>query len=222
MYAYSAVLAALIQRGRTGEGSHLDVSMLEALTEWMGNPLYYSFQGQPRAPRAGASHPSIYPYGPFGTGDGKTVLFGLQNEREWQVFCEQVLQSPQVATDKRFESNIQRSSNRDSLRVLIEEVFGDLTAMEVIRRLERANIGNGRVNEIADVWAHAQLQARDRWTEVMSPVGALPALKPPAISDSYECRMGPIPSLGEHTASILQNLGYSSDEIAELRTNNII
>jgi itaconate CoA-transferase len=222
MYAYSAVLAALIQRGRTGEGSHLDVSMLEALTEWMGNPLYYSFQGQPQAPRAGASHPSIYPYGPFGTGDGKTVLFGLQNEREWQVFCEQVLQSPQVATDKRFESNIQRSSNRDSLRVLIEEVFGDLTAMEVIRRLERANIGNGRVNEIADVWAHAQLQARDRWTEVMSPVGALPALKPPAISDSYECRMGPIPSLGEHTASILQNLGYSSDEIAELRTNNII
>jgi itaconate CoA-transferase len=216
MYAYSAILAALIQRGRTGEGSWLDVSMLEALGEWMGNPLYYGFAGAPPAPRSGANHPSIYPYGPLATGDGKTVLLGLQNEREWVTFCREVLQRPDVATDPRFDANSKRSDHRADLKALIEEIFRLLTAAQVIERLDAAGIGNASVNSIADVWQHPQLAARGRWTEVGSPAGPIPALKPPADSDQFDCRMDPIPALGQHTDAILAELGYSPAEIAHL------
>ena len=217
MYAYSGILAALIQRGRTGEGSAIDVSMLESLGEWMGNPIYYAYDGQPQAPRSGASHPSVYPYGPMATGDGKTVLLGLQNEREWLTFCREVLQRPEVATDARFDTNTRRSDHREELKALIEEIFRPLTAAQVIGRLDAAGIGNASVNQIADVWKHPQLAARRRWVEVGSPAGPIPALMPPAGNDSCDCRMDPIPALGEHTDSILAELGYAAADIARLR-----
>jgi itaconate CoA-transferase len=222
MYAYSAILAALIQRGRTGLGSHIDVSMLEALTEWMGNPMYYAFDGHPQAPRAGASHPSIYPYGPFSTGDGQSVLFGLQNEREWVEFCEVVMGQPELATDERFATNARRSEHRDLLKSLIEAHFSSSTADEVVQRLDHAHIGNGRVNTMADLWSHPQLQARERWMQVGTPGGSIPALRPPATNDQFDPRMQAVPALGQHSESILLGLGYSDADIAAMRQKSII
>ena len=222
MYAYSSILAALIQRGRTGDGSAIDVSMLESLGEWMGNPIYYAYDGQPQAPRSGASHPSVYPYGPMATGDGKTVLLGLQNEREWLTFCRDVLRRPEVAADPRFDSNTRRSDHRVELKALIEECFRPLTAPQVIERLEAAGIGNAAVNQIADLWKHPQLAARHRWVEVDSPAGPIPALKPPGVTDSFDYRMDPIPAVGQHTESILAELGYGVADIARLRAEGAV
>jgi itaconate CoA-transferase len=221
MYAYSSILAALLQRARTGLGAHIDVSMLETLAEWMGNPLYYGFDGQPQAERSGASHPSIYPYGPFVAGDGKTVLLGLQNEREWAVFCAQVLQQPELTLDARFDTNAKRSDRRAELKGLIEALFAPLTAAQVIERLDAAGIGNAAVNSIADVWQHPQLTARGRWAEVATPAGPIPALRPPAGSDSFEHRMDGVPALGEHSAEILAELGYREADIARLREQGV-
>ncbi|MFY9510102.1 MAG: CaiB/BaiF CoA-transferase family protein [Rubrivivax sp.] len=203
--AYNGVLAALIERGRTGRGRHLDISMLEAMVEWMGFPMYYAYDGAPPPPRSGAAHATIYPYGPFPAGDGKTVMLGLQNEREWLVFCEQVLQQPALAAEARFASNARRNAAREALRALIVQAFAVLSAAEVVARLDAAGIANAQVNTMADVWAHAQLQARGRWTEVDSPAGPLPALRPPGRDDA---RMGAVPALGQHTAAILAELGF--------------
>lgn len=216
-YAYSNILAALLLRMRTGQGSHIDLSMLEALGEWMSNPLYYSYRGNSPPPRAAASHPSIYPYGPFRMGDGKTVILGVQNEREWALFCSDVLQQPQLARDPRFASNVERNAHRGALREIIEDTFATLTAAQVIERLDRAKIGNARMNTMNEVWEHPQLKARDRWTEVDSPVGAIPALKPPGVNDGFDYRVDAIPALGQHTHAILQELGYTGDAIAALR-----
>jgi itaconate CoA-transferase len=222
MYAYSNILAALIQRGRTGKGSHIDVSMLEALSEWMSNPLYYAYKGNTPPPRAAASHPTIYPYGPFRTGDDKIVLLGIQNEREWALFCKETLQMPELATDQRFSSNVSRNANRATLRAIIEQVLATLTTEQVIERLERANIGNATMNTMNDVWSHPQLKARERWTEVGSPVGSIPAMLPPGVNDSFEYRMDPIPALGEHTNAILGELGYANNDIQRLRAAGAI
>jgi itaconate CoA-transferase len=217
MYAYSGILAALLQRGRTGEGSHIDVSMLESLTEWMGFPLYYAYQGQTPPPRSGASHATIYPYGPFEAGEGKTVMLGLQNEREWKVFCERVLLQPALATDPRFDSNAKRNERRKELHALIVKAFGALTAEQVVRRLDEAQIANARVNGMAEVWAHPQLAARQRETEVGSPVGPIAAMLPPGVHSSFDYRMDPIPAVGEHTAAILRELGLDDVRLAQLR-----
>ena len=216
MYAYSNILSALLLRGRTGQGSHIDVSMLEAMGEWMGYPMYYAFDGAPPPPRTGSSHASIYPYGPFAAGDGGTVMLGLQNEREWQAFCEQVLQRPEVATDTRFDSNAQRNTHRSDLDALILQVCANLSAAQVVERLDAAGIANARVNDMADLWAHPQLQARQRWREVDSPVGPIPALLPPGVNSAYDYRMDAVPAVGQHNQAILSELGWSPEQIAQL------
>src|SRR5512133_440296 len=169
MYAYTNILAALIQRGKTGQGCNIDVSMLESMAEWMSYPLYYAMDGAAPPPRAAASHATIYPYGPFPAGDGKVIMLGLQNEREWAVFCSKVLQQPGLATDPRFHTNALRSAARKELYDLIVGVFAGLTAEQVIARLDDAQIANAHMNDMHDLWEHAQLKARHRWTEVATP-----------------------------------------------------
>lgn len=222
MYAYSAILAALLQRHKTKKGGHIEVSMLEALTEWMGFPLYYSYKGAKPPARAGASHAAIYPYGPFTAGDGRSVILGLQNEREWKAFCSTVLQQPELANDERFNTNSKRSLNREQLNEIIHQIFAKLSITEVIQRLEKAEIANGHLNNVHDLWQHPQLQARQRWTQVDSPIGHLPALLPPGIHSSFNYQMGPIPSLGEHSHSILTELGYSAEKIAQWQSKKVI
>lgn len=207
MYAYTNILSALLQRDKTGEGSHIDVSMLESLSEWMGFPMYYSMDNAEPPPRSSASHATIYPYGPFAAGDGGVVMLGLQNEREWVLFCQQVLLQPALATDERFDSGAKRNAHRDELQNIILNVFADLTAPQVIARLDEANIANARMNTMADLWAHPQLQARERWTHVDSPAGPLPALLPPGKQTAFDYRMAPIPQVGEHTEAILKEFG---------------
>lgn len=209
MYAYSAILAAIIQRGKTGQGSHIDVSMLEALVEWMGYPMYYSMDGATPPVRAGASHAAIQPYGPYETGDGTVVILGVQNEREWLRFCDVVLGQAELATDPRFDSVARRSEHRQALQALIGQVFAGLSGAQVTQRLDEAQIANSRMNTMAEVWAHPQLQARQRWASVGSPSGPLPVLWPPASQSAFEPFMGPIPQVGEHTEAILQELGLS-------------
>jgi itaconate CoA-transferase len=217
MYAYSNILAALIQRGGNGPGCRIDVSMLESMVEWMTYPLYYALDGANPPPRAGASHATIYPYGPFVTGDGDTLMLGLQNEREWVVFCDAVLERPDLGKDPRFASNSERTAARDELRTIIIEVFSRLTAEEIIERLDRAQIANARMNDMQAVWEHPQLKARRRWTEVDTPVGRVPALLPPGLPNSFEPRIDPVPALGQHTDAILDELGYTRDWVARLR-----
>ena len=222
MAAYSNILAALIQRGRTGQGCHIDVSMLESMVEWMSFPLYYAFDGAAPPMRAGAAHATIYPYGPFPAGDGKIVMLGLQNEREWVTFCEQVLHQPALATDPRFASNSTRTTARKALHAIIQEAFASLTAAEVIDRLEQAGIANAQLNNMEDIWQHAQLRARQRWTEVGSPVGPLPALLPPGVPSAWTARMDPIPALGQHTKAILAELGFDGTAVAALKSGKAI
>ena len=225
MYAYTNILAALMQRTQTGKGQHIDISMLEALAEWTSYPLYYAFDGAPPPPRTGASHATIYPYGPFPTGDGGTVMMGLQNEREWVNFCTGVLQQPALATDPRFTGNAKRTAGRAVLREIIVEAFKPLTAPQVVERLEAAQIANARVNTMQDVWEHPQLKARQRWREVGSPAGMLPAMLPPGSwgNDPDDGpRMDPVPALGEHTDALLTELGIDAAGIRALRAAEAI
>jgi itaconate CoA-transferase len=222
MYAYSAILAALIQRGRTGRGEHIEVSMLESMVEWMGYPLYYACNGAAPPPRAGAAHSTICPYGPFPAGDGRTVMMGVQNEREWRAFCEQVLRRPTLTDDPRFASNSHRTARREELHALITEVFAQLDADQLIERLDAARIANARLNDMHEVWAHPQLQARRRWTEVATPGGPVPALRPPGLPDGCEPRMDPVPAPGEHTEAILRELGHDDVEIKRLREAGVL
>lgn len=217
MYAFSGVLAALLQRGRTGKGTRVEVSMFEALAEWMGHPLYYGGFGGLPLDRTGASHATIAPYGPFAAGDGRTVMVGLQNEREWKDFCDKVIGRPELAADPRFETNSSRVENREVLTGMIHEAFAPLTREQVIERLDGARIANAQRNEVGEVWRHPQLAARKRWREVETPAGRIPALLPPATFSGFEACMGRVPALGEHSEAILSELGYSPDEIVRMR-----
>ncbi len=217
MYAYSNILAALLERNKTGRGRHIDVSMLESLVEWMGFPMYYAFDGAAPPPRAGASHATIYPYGPFTAGDGATVMLGLQNEREWVLFCEKVLLLPELAQDPRFSNNSRRSAARQELHQIIIDCFASLTAQQVLDRLDEAAIANARVNTMHEVWNHPQLKARGRWSEVETSAGTVPALLPPGLTRADQPRMDAVPALGQHSESILSQLGYSAQQIAALR-----
>ena len=222
MYAYTNILAALLQRGKTGKGTVIDISMLEALSEWMSFPMYYAYKGANPPPRNGASHATIYPYGPFKAGDGKTVMLGLQNEREWAQFCEIVLENPALAQDDRFDRNFKRNEKRTELLEIIDACFSQMTAEQLIARLEKAQIANARLNDMEGLWKHEQLKARHRFTEVGTPNGTVAALLPPGLNDSYDYRMDPVPAVGEHTNAILTELGMSSTEIEALRAQGAI
>lgn len=217
MYGFTNILAALLARGRTGRGKHIDVSMLESMVEWMSYPLYYAIDGQTPPRQAGASHATIFPYGPFQAGDGKTVMLGLQNEREWKHFCETVIRQPDLQADERFSSNSRRAKHRDALTQVILGAFSRMSAAQVTERLEAAGIANARMNDMQAVWDHDQLKARGRWTTVASPVGDLPALYPPGVKSGDEARMDAIPALGQHVDQILHELGYSDARIAAMR-----
>jgi len=222
MYAYTNILAALLQRGKTGKGTVIDISMLEALSEWMSFPMYYAYKGASPPSRNGASHATIYPYGPFKAGDGKTVMLGLQNEREWAQFCEIVLENPALAQDDRFDRNFKRNEKRTELLEIIDACFSQITAEQLIARLEKAQIANARLNDMEGLWKHEQLKARHRFTEVGTPNGTIAALLPPGLNDSYDYRMDPVPAVGEHTNAILTELGMSSTEIEALRAQGAI
>lgn len=222
MYAYTGILSALLQRHQTGHGSHIEVSMLEALAEWMGYPMYYAYEGQTPPGRNSASHATIYPYGPFAAGDGGVVIMGLQNEREWQLFCDKVLGQADLADDQRFDTNVRRIENRAALQRIILDSFSDLTSVEARARLDEAQIANAAVNQVADLWTHPQLHARHRFRTIGSAAGPLQALLPPATSNEYECHMGPVPALGEHSDTILRELGHGPADIAMLRQEGAI
>ena len=222
MYAFSSILAALLRRARTGEGATIDVTMFEALGEWMGFPAYFSAYGGSAPARSGAHHATIAPYGPFQAGDGASVFLSVQNEREFARFCAQVLGDPSLASDQRFASGPARLANRGALHTEIERVFSTLTASEVIRRLDAADIANARLNSMEEFWRHAQLAARDRWKQVGSPEGAIDALAPPFNLSAFEPRMDAVPALGEHTRAVLEELGYARAEIETLAAEGAI
>lgn len=221
MYAYSSILAALVQRGITGRGQHLDVSMLEATVEWMGFPLYYSYDGAEPPSRAGAAHATIYPYGPFTAGDGTVVMMAIQNEREWANFCERFLGDATIATRPEFASNSERNHHREELGALIAQRFARLGGAEAAALLAEVPVAHAQVNTMADVWAHPQLAARDRWREVGTPAGPVPSLMPPGVV-AAEPRMDPVPALGEHTRSILTELGMAKGDIDTLVADAVV
>ena len=222
MYAYSNILAAILQRGKTGKGSAIDVSMLESLAEWMSYPLYYAYEGAAPPSRNGASHATIYPYGPFKTGDGGTVMLGLQNDREWDQFCQVVLEDEALAKDDRFDKNFKRNEKREQLLAIIDACFSKLSTKQVIAKLDIAQIANAQLNDMSGLWKHDQLRARNRWVEVASPGGPIPAMLPPGSNDSYTYRMDPIPAVGEHTDAILTEIGIPLNEIEKMRSAGAI
>jgi crotonobetainyl-CoA:carnitine CoA-transferase CaiB-like acyl-CoA transferase len=222
MYAFTSILAALVRRGRNGEGATIDITMLEALGEWMGFPALFTAYGGTAPPRSGAHHATIVPYGPFKTGDGETVFLSVQNEREFNAFCDRVLKNAALKTDPRFSSSPARFRNREAMHAEIDKVFRGLKAAEIIERLEAADIANARLNDMSQFWRHPQLAARGRWAKVGSPVGELDMLKPPFNLSGFEPRLDPVPALGEHSAAILGELGYSEAEIVALRRSGAL
>ena len=222
MYAYSGILAALLLRGKTGKGTRVEVSMFEALCEWMTFPLYYAhFGGVPYA-RSGPNHTAIVPYGPFRAGDGKVVIIGIQNEPEWKVFCERVLKQPELAGDPRFNSNSRRVANREVLSSMIEAAFAKFQTKDLLELLDATGIANSQMNNLEEVWNHPQLQSRKRWRTVESSVGQIPVLLPPAMPSGAEPRLDPIPELGAHVDALLTELGYSRPEIENLRGDQVV
>lgn len=205
MYAYSSIMAALLQRAKTGKGCKLDVSMLESMCEWMGFPMYYAYEKQPPPQRAGASHASIYPYGPFEAKDG-TVMLGIQNEREWAILCEKVLDLPQLAKEERFKDTDARSNNRKELYPIICEALSKYSAEEAVAKLEEAGIANANLNDMEAVWNHPQLNARRRFREMQTEAGIVKTLIPPGMSADVEPRLDPVPSIGQHNEKILAEL----------------
>jgi itaconate CoA-transferase len=217
MYAYSGILTALLQRSTTGEGVALEVSLFDALAEWMGYPLYYTAYGGSAPRRTGARHAVISPYGPWTAADDRVVFLGLQNEREWVRFCETVLERPDMAVDSRFDSNAKRVENHAALDELIRSVFDRLTANQIVARLEAARIAYARLNSVQEFIDHPQLAARNRWRTIGSPVGELRALLPPVTVEGQETALGPVPDLGQHTDAILQELGFDAEAVAAWR-----
>jgi crotonobetainyl-CoA:carnitine CoA-transferase CaiB-like acyl-CoA transferase len=221
MYALSGILAALVRRGRTGEGANVKIAMLDALAEWMTYPMYRTAYANSPLPRMPTTHPALAPYGAHQAKDGQ-VIFGLQNEREWATFCARVLDRPELAADPRFCDNNARRDHRNELTDLIEAQFAAMTAIEVVLKLDAAGIANGRLNQTQDVWDHEQFSARDRWREVATPGGPVRALLPPITFADVEAVMGDVPALGEHTDAILRELGFSDAAITALHASGAV
>jgi itaconate CoA-transferase len=220
MYAYSGILTALLQRHQTGQGTVLDVSLLEALGEWMGYAMYYTMGGTPPA-RTGASHATIAPYGPYATSDGQ-VIFGIQNNREWEAFAAGVLLRPDLAADGRFQSNQLRVQHREAMDAEIHRTLGTLSTGEAVSRLDAAQIANARLNSMEQFIDHPQLAGRQAWRQVDSPSGPIPALLPPVRLSGIEPVMDPIPALGQHSAAILAEVGFDPVTIARWQQEGVI
>lgn len=218
MYTYSGILTSLLQRATTGRGDVLEVSMLEALGEWMAQPYFYAEYGGTAPSRSGAEHASIAPYGPFGVEDG-TVFFGIQNEREWAHFCADVLGQPALARDARFVGNALRVDNRPALHEAIDAVLSSLPAAEVLSRLDAAGIANAQLRDMHQFAAHPQLAERNRWRDVDSPAGKLRSLLPPVTSRETDVRMDAVPEIGAHTEKILAELGLKAPGMGALGTD---
>lgn len=222
MYAFSGILTALLMRKETGHGTAVDVSLFEAMSEWMSYPVYYTTYGGSAPPREGARHAVIAPYGPFQAGDGKVIYLGIQNEREWQRFCEVVVEMPNLATDARFISNSRRVQNREELEPLITAGFQKLPAQAIMQRLKEAQIAYARLNSVEEFIQHPQLAALGRWQKIDSPVGALRALIPPPNIEDVKPVMGAVPALGQHTDAILKELGFDAETIRAWKRNKTI
>ncbi|HEX2461294.1 MAG TPA: CaiB/BaiF CoA-transferase family protein [Vicinamibacterales bacterium] len=221
MYAYSGILTALFQRRATGVGCTMNVSLFDALAEWMGFPMYHTAYTGRELQRSGPNHVSIAPYGPFRGADGHVYL-AVQNAREWTRFCAQVLGRPAVENDERFRTNELRLQHREALRAVIEETFATLNAEEIEAKLEGAQIAHARMNSVREVIDHPQLTARSRWTEIGSEAGPLRALPPPVAIEGVEPVMGAVPALGQHTSAILQELGFADDVVANWKREKVI
>src|SRR5262245_10955844 len=221
MYAYSGILTALFQRRATGVGCTMDVSLFDALAEWMGFPMYHTAYTGRELRRSGPNHVSIAPYGPFRGADGHVYL-AVQNAREWTRFCAQVLGRPAVEDDERFRTNELRLQHREALRAVIEETFAALKAEEIEAKLEGAQIAHARMNSVREVIDHPQLTARSRWTEIGSEAGPLRALPPPVAIEGVDPVMGAVPALGQHTSAILQELGFTDDAVAKWKRERVI
>lgn len=222
MYAFSGVLAALLRREKTGKGGVVDVSLFDSLVEWMSYPAYFTGYGGQAPARTGARHATIAPYGPFTADDGRTILIGLQNEREWANFCRIVLRQDELIEDARFTDNRLRSENWNELEGIMKTALAGLDSSELVKRLEDAAIAYGRMNTMQEVFDHPQLSRRGRWAEVDSPAGAIKVLLPPVQVDQETPEMGSIPAAGEHTEATLASLGYTADDIIKFRREGVI
>ncbi|MEV5611213.1 CaiB/BaiF CoA-transferase family protein [Streptomyces sp. NPDC052225] len=217
MYAFTGILTALYERRATGTARAVEVSLFEALAEWMGYPAYYTAHSGSQPQRVGAAHATIAPYGPYDAADGKTVLLAIQNEREWASFCAEFLDDASLATDPRFHRNSARVARRAELDAIVAARFAELDAAEAVALLERAKVANARLNTVTDFLAHPVLAGRDRWRDVATPGGPIRALLPPAVLAGVEPRMDAVPGVGEHTESVLKELGYEHSAITQLR-----
>lgn len=222
MYAYSGILTALLARATTGAGTALEVSLFDALAEWMGAPAYYTGYGGSEPARSGAAHATIAPYELFVSSDGVEVYLAIQNPREWSRFCQVVLDVPAIENDPRFATNSARVRHRAELHTLIAGVFAKLTAAEILGRLERADIACARRNSVQGLLNHPQLMDRDCWRTVDSPIGQVRALRPPVRMDGVDPAMGAVPALGQHSESILEELGFDAQTIATWRKEQMI
>ena len=222
MYAFSGILAALYRRKATNEGATLDISMFESLGEWLGFPAYFTAYGGTPPPRTGAAHATVAPYGPFKSGDAKTVFLGIQNEREFARFCAQVLGQPDLPKDPRYASGSARNEHRAGINALIEAVFAKRTAAQIVASLEAAGIANARLNTVQEFWDHPQLEARNRWREVDSPAGTLDALLPPLNIAGLEPGISAVPGIGQHTRAILAELGYGAADFDRLSAEGAV
>jgi itaconate CoA-transferase len=222
MYAYSGILTALLARTTSGAGAALEVSLFDALGEWMSPAAYYTAYGGSAPARTGPNHASIAPYGPFAGGDGVDVMIGIQNAREWTKFCADVLRRPALADDPRFRTNSLRVEHRPALHEAIADAFRPLGASEIIARLQAAGIAFARMNSVTEYVTHPQLSARDRWHDIGSPAGPIRALRPPVDLEGIHPVMGDVPALGAHSDAILSELGFDAATIASWRKEQVI